>query len=119
MFKELAHQSLPVLCVPVGLAVILVPFSLLIGWNLLSAVIFWLVLTPVLAGHLPTLISNNKNLLAESLTGLLIFYALMVFMIYDHFKTDLFLIMMVSCLVNLGSVTIIYKLKREFRKPSY
>ncbi len=119
MLKELIYKALPAFCVPVGLAVVLVPFSLLIGWNLLSAVIFWLVLTPVLAEHLPTLISRNKNSLAESLTGLLIFYALMVFMIYDHYKTDLFLIMMVSCVVNLGLVTLIYKVKKEFRKPAY
>lgn len=119
MVKELIYKALPVICVPVGLAIILVPFSLLIGWNLLSAVIFWLVLTPALTAYLPTLISRNKNLLAESLTGLLIFYALMIFMIYDHYKTDLFLIMMVSCLVNLGLVTIIYMVTKEGRKPAY
>lgn len=43
----------------------------------------------------------------ESLTGLMLFYAIMVFMIYEHYKTDYFQLMMLSCLVNVALVTAI------------
>jgi hypothetical protein len=90
-----------ILSVPVGLAIILVPFSLLIGWNLVTLILFWFVLIPAGAIYFPALVSKNKNHLVESLFGLTIFYAIMVFMIYDHYKTDYFQIMIWSCALNL------------------
>jgi len=42
-----------------------------------------------------------------------IFYAIMVFMIYDHYKTDLFQIMMVSFVVNTIVVFIISWIKKQ------
>ena len=95
------------LIVPVGLAIILIPFSMLIGWNLITAILFWLVLTPGLTIYLPKLVSRNKNHLFESLLGLIIFYSIMVFMIYDHYKSDYFQLMIWSCAINLILVSVI------------
>lgn len=107
MNKETKDKLKGILIVPIGLILVLIPFSMLIGWNLFTAILFWLVITPALTSYLPTIISKNKNHLMESLMGLAIFYAFMVFMIYDHYKTDYFLIMMASLVVNMMVVLMI------------
>ena len=95
------------LIVPIALMAILIPFSMLIGWTLFTAILFWFLIVPTIAMYLPTKVSRYKGHLIETLLGLIIFYAFMVFMIYDHFKTDLFQIMIVSCVVNLILVSLI------------
>ena len=107
MDKESKDKLKGTMIVPVGLAIILVPFSMLIGWNLVTLILFWFVLTPGLTIYLPTLVSSNKKHLFESLVGLIIFYGLMVFMIYDHHKTDYFQVMIVSCVINVILVSAI------------
>ena len=102
------------LIVPVGLTIALVPFSFLIGWNLLTLVLFWFVLIPFLTIYLPSRISKTRNHLLESLAGLTIFYAIIVFMIYDHYKTDYFQLMMTSLVVNF-IVVVIFSLKAGSR----
>lgn len=101
MNKEFKDKLRGTLIVTIGLVVVLVPFSLLIGWNLISLFLFWFVISPGLTIYLPTMVSGNRFHLFESLAGFVIFYAVMVFMIYDHFKTDYFQIMMLSFAINL------------------
>ena len=102
------------LIVPVGLALLLVPFSMLIEWNLVTAILFWFVFTPALSVYLPTLVSDNKTHLFESVVGLVIFYGIMVFMIYDHYKSDYFKLMMISCVINV-IVVLVLTIKRRPR----
>lgn len=92
--------------VPVGIAAILVPFSLIIGWNLLTVLLFWFMVIPALASYLPALVSKNKDHMAESLVGLMIFYGVMVFMIYEHYQTDYFIVMIISCFINMAVITL-------------
>lgn len=113
MGKQFKDHLKGTLIVPIGLSFILAPYSLLIGWNLITVFLFWLVLIPALTIYLPTKISKNKDHLLESLAGLLIFYGFMVFMIYDHYKTDYFQVMMASCVVNLILVATIILVKRS------
>ena len=101
MNQELKDKLKGTLIVPVGLSVVLVPFSILIGWNLATLVLFWFMITPGLSIYLPTIVSPSKNHLFESLAGLIIFYAIIVFMIYDHYKSDYFQVMIVSFVINL------------------
>ena len=89
------------LIVPVGLTIVLVPFSIFIAWNLVTLIVFWFIVIPWLTIYLPTIVSQSKNHLFESLGGLVIFYATMVFMIYDHYKSDYFQVMIVSFVINL------------------
>ena len=93
--------------VPIALSVVLIPFSILIGWNLATMILYWLLIVPTIAIYLPTKVSKNKSHLFESLIGLVIFYALMVWMIYDHFKTDYFQIMILSCVINIFFICVI------------
>jgi len=113
MEKELMNKLKGTLIVPIGLALILLPFSILIGWNLITLFLFWFVLTPGLTIYLPTFVSKRMNHLYESLIGLIIFYAIMIFMIYDHYKTDYFQIMILSGVINLMLVYVLSWAKRS------
>ena len=93
--------------VPIVLAILLVSFSTLIGWNLMTLFLFWFILIPILAVYLSNIISKNNNHLTESLAGLVIFYGGMVFMIFDHYRSDYFKIMLLSGLINLVLITVI------------
>lgn len=105
MDKEFKDKLVGTLIVPFGLAIILVPFSLLIGWNLITLIVFWLVLTPGLTIYLPTVVSASQNQLFKSVVGLIVFYGFIVFLIYEHYKTDYFKVMILSGLVNLVFVS--------------
>lgn len=107
MTKKCKNKFKGTLVVPFGLAIILAPCSLIVGWNLLTLILFWLMLTPALAIYLPTLVSSNNNHWFESILGTAIFYALMVFLIYDHYKTDYFQFMIWSCTINLVLVSFV------------
>jgi hypothetical protein len=113
MTKESKDKLKGTLIVPTELAIVLVPFSLLIGWNLITGIIFWLVIIPVLTIFLPSMVSNNTSHLFESVLGLIIFYALMVFMIYDHYQSDFFQLMIFSFVVNLIVVSINISAKKS------
>ena len=61
--------------------------------------------------YLPSLVSSNQNHLIETVLGLIVFYSIMVFMIYDHYQTDYFKAMIVSFVINLIVVSIWSKSK--------
>ena len=112
MEKPFKDQLKGTLIVPIGITTVLIPFSLLIGWNIFTLFLFWFVFVPTLTLYLPTTISKNSNHLFESLAGLTIFYGMMIFIIYDHYKTDYFQVMMVSCAINLVLITLITLVRR-------
>lgn len=100
MTKEFRVKSLRSVLTAIGIAIAFIPFSLLIGWNIFTMVLFWLVLTPFLAIYIPKLKSRNTSHLKESLAGLTLFYAAIIFMIYEHYKSDYFQMMIVSYVIN-------------------
>lgn len=114
MYQAFMTKLLPTLSVPIGIALVLIPFSLLIGWNIVTVLIFWFILTPVITVYLPRLVSKRKNMLAESIAGILISYAIMFFMIFDHYQTDMFFMIMVSCGFNMLVITMISRLKELY-----
>lgn len=99
--------------IPLGLTAVLVPFSLLIGWNIFTLLLFWFVLIPGISMNLPSLVSSNQNHLIETVLGLIIFYSIIVFMIYDHYQTDYFKAMIVSFVINLIVVAIWSQAKKS------
>ena len=107
--KELTKGAL---AVAIALSLVLVPYSLLVGWNVVTLLLFWFVIVPWIAVQLPGKVSKNGNHVIESLIGLIIFYAAILFMIYEHYQSDYFLVMMVSCGINLLVVSTI-SLKRK------
>lgn len=113
---KLKYRLIGTFIIPISLAIVLVPFSILIGWNLITMFLFWFVLIPILALYLPARIFKDKNHLLESLAGLTIFYGIIVLMIYDHYQTDYFQIMLLSGLINVVLVTAISLAIRPRRK---
>ena len=68
--------------------------------NLLSTIVSWFVIIPLLTVFLSKIISGNKNLALKSLISLVAFYGVMVFMIYKHYQTDFFKVMIASLVFN-------------------
>ena len=95
------------LIIPIVLGVILLIFSKALGWNLTTLILYWFACIPILSVYLPRKISKNKNHLSESLSGLMIFYLLMVFLIYKQYNSDYFKIMIASAVINAGLVLLI------------
>ena len=91
-----------VLIVLLALAAVLVPFSLLIGWNLFTLLLFWFLLVPTISFYAPKLVNKRNSQLTSSLLGLLLFYGGMVFMIYEHSQSDFFQVLIWSALINLA-----------------
>ncbi|KOF03389.1 hypothetical protein OB69_05685 [Roseivirga seohaensis subsp. aquiponti] len=85
--------------IPLAMAIILIPFSLLIGWNMASMVVFWFVVIPLVSHLIPRKVFKSTNPMKESIIGLTIFYTLMTFMIYEH--SDFLQLMLISFVVNL------------------
>ncbi len=113
MNPKLVTQLKETLIVPVGALLSLAIFSLAIGWNLLTALLFWFILLPILINKLPSIISKKNHYLKPSLVGLILFYAFLVFMIYEHYQTDLFQIMLFSFVFNLFLILFVNWIRKE------
>lgn len=115
--SKLLKSLMGILIVPVGLAIALAPYSILIGWNITTGFIFWFVLAPSLAIYLPNIVSKERNHLLESLVGLTIFYVTIMVMIYSHFNTDFFKMMAISFFINIILVLIFILTKKIKEEP--
>jgi hypothetical protein len=113
MDKKVKYKLIGTLIVPIGLAIVFIPYSIFVGWNLFTLILFWFVFTPLLAAFLPTLFLKIGNHFIESILGLIIFYAIMVFLIYDHYKTDTFKIMILSFAINFILILMISRIRRQ------
>ena len=68
--------------------------------NLLGTIVSWFGIIPLLTVFLSNIISGNKNLALKSLISLVVFYGVMVFMIYKHYQSDFFKLMIMSLIFN-------------------
>ena len=64
--------------------------------SLIGTLISFFLIIPTLNVFLSKVISGNKNLALKSLISLFVFYGIMVFMIYKHYQSDFFKVMMMS-----------------------
>jgi hypothetical protein len=60
----------------------------------------WFVIVPLLTVFLSKIISGRENSAFKSLISLLTVYGVMIFMIYKHYQTDFFKVMIVSLIFN-------------------
>ena len=100
MDKITKDNLLTALIIVAGIAIVLVPYSLLIGWNVLTLILFWAIIVPAIAINAPKLLPHIQPTTFGKLLGLFLFYAGMVFMIYEHYQTDFFLVMMLGAVEN-------------------
>ncbi|MEM9325863.1 MAG: hypothetical protein AAGA85_09410 [Bacteroidota bacterium] len=103
-FTEKTRLALLTLFIPVALFALLAPYSLLVGWNFFSAVLFWFIVIPATTVQLPKVLKVTRRPLGFQIIGLLFFYGFIHFLIYEHSQTDLYQVMMTSCLFNLIAV---------------
>lgn len=68
--------------------------------NLLGWLVSWFLIIPCLTVFLSKVISGTRNLALKSFISLLIFYGIMVFMIYKHYQSDFFKVMIASLIFN-------------------
>jgi hypothetical protein len=83
-----------------SLFVVFIPYSIFLGWNLFTALFFWFILLPIAANRSASFFRSSGHLLSAIL-GVLLFYAFMIFMIYEHYNSDLFQVMFYSLPVSL------------------
>lgn len=95
------HYFVIVVVIPLCVFLVMVPYSLFLKWDLLSLLLFWFVTVPFVILFSSTKFLKKKNAIWKSVISLISFYSLMVFMIYKHYQSDFFTIMMISFLWNL------------------
>ena len=92
------------------LKAIIIPFCILLvcagymnlfGLNLITGILFWFVIVPSLTLYLSKILLGSKNITRNSILELIGFYGLMVFLIYKHYQSDLFKLMIASLVFNL------------------
>jgi len=68
--------------------------------SLATTVLSWFVVIPLLTVGLSKIISGRDNLAFKSLISLLSMYGIMIFMIYEHYQSDFFKVMIASLIFN-------------------
>ena len=102
--------------VVLALFIALIPFSFIMGWNLITLFLFWFILVPAISIYMPAKILKTKDWLIQAFGGMVLFYGVMVLMIFKHYQTDYFKIMIVSGGVNLVVVAGFFLAKRLYQQ---
>lgn len=68
--------------------------------DLIRIIVSWFVVIPLLNAFLSNTISGRENFALKALVSLVGFYGIMVFMIYKHYQSDFFKIMIASLIFN-------------------
>lgn len=89
-----------VVVIPLTTVIVLSGYSLLLGWNLITLVIFWFLIVPFVILFLTSWLLKEDHITIKPLVSLIVFYSFLVWMIYKHFESDAFAIMMFSFLYN-------------------
>ena len=97
--------------VTISLVSVLVPYSLSLGWNIFTSILFWIILVPAISTLSARFYGNPEKRLLVGIVGCLFFYLIMIFMIYSHYESDLFRIMILS---SFSSIFIIWFLNKIF-----
>jgi len=89
-----------IIIVTLSLISVFIPYSLLLGWDLITGVVFWFLLVPLISILTARFYNKVKKQILPGLIGCIIFYLLNVFMIYEHYKTDAFKLMAIGSFVS-------------------
>lgn len=113
VLKLKGNLTISVIIVILSLLAILVPYSLFLGWNLFTSILFWFVLVPLISILTPRFNNNPEKRLLSGIIGCLLFYLLIIFMIYSSYQSDQFKLMIVSLF---SSIFFIWFLNRIFKR---
>jgi len=101
--------------IPLCISIVLAAYSLLLGWNLITLIVFWFFIVPFLTLFLSSRLLKEDHVTAKTMVSLTAFYSLMVFMIYEHFQSDYFAVMMFSFLYNFLILGLVMFVQRHDR----
>ena len=94
--KLRGNLTISVIIVTLSLITLLVPYSLFIGWNLFTSILFWFIFVPLISILTASFYNNPKKRLLAGIIGCLFFYFIIIFMIYGSYQSDQFKLMIVS-----------------------
>ena len=85
--ERIKHLRIPALAkmlflIPASTFAVFVPYSMLVGWNLITLFVFWFVIMPWTMMLFANLWSRGKNVEVNALVGMMVFYAFFSFMTY-------------------------------------
>ena len=98
------HWRVSVLFVTLCLIAGLVPFSLFIGWNLVTAIMFWFILVPLISWVSAKFCMDRTRQIIVGIVGCVFFYLIIILMIFNHYQTDLFKLMIFSSITSLALI---------------
>ncbi len=98
--SKIKRYSIVLVFIPLCVLAVLVPYSLLLRWNVWTLLLFWFIILPVLTIYLSVKLLRGYHRMSQALLSMTTFYAFIIFMIYDHYQSDYFLLMIVSMVYN-------------------
>ncbi len=109
--KLRGNLTISVIIVTLSLIIILVPYSLFLGWNLFTSILFWFIFVPLISILAARFYNNPEKRLLVGIIGCLFFYFFIIFMIYGSYQSDQFKLMIVSLF---SSILMIWFLNKNF-----
>ena len=114
--KLRGNLTISVIIVTLSLLTLLVPYSLFIGWNLFTSILFWFIFVPLISILTARFYNNPKKRLFAGIIGCLFFYFIIIFMIYGSYQSDQFKLMIVSLF---SSILMIWFLNKIFMSKKF
>lgn len=110
------NWKISILFVTLCLVAGLVPFSLLIGWDLVTGIMFWFFLVPLISWIAAKFCMDRTRQIIVGIVGCTFFYLIMIFMIYSHYQTDMFKLMIFSSFTSMALIWFLGKISllKEF-----
>jgi hypothetical protein len=75
--------------------------------------LLWFIIFPGIILYLSAKLLRDKNKMWKSIVSLTIFYSFMVFMIYKHYQSDFFALMMASFVWNFFIMILVMFIERQ------
>ena len=114
--KLRGNLTISVIIVTLSLITLLVPYSLFIGWNLFTSILFWFIFVPLISILTARFYNNPEKRLLAGIIGCLFFYFIIIFMIYGSYQSDQFKLMIVSLF---SSILMIWFLNKNFMSKKF
>lgn len=98
--RSLLPSLVTVVVIPFCVFLLLALCSFVTKGNVVALLLFWFFICPSFTLFLSSKILKERHRVWKALVSLVVFYAFMVFMIYKHFESDVFAVMMLSFVWN-------------------
>ncbi|MGC1240152.1 MAG: hypothetical protein WA874_01125 [Chryseosolibacter sp.] len=93
--------------IPLCVFVVMVPYSLLIGWSLVTASVFWLLVFPAVTLYLCSRFLRDDNSDWMGMIAMASFYLFMALMSHWNNHTDFYTVMTICVIYNMSIMGLI------------